>query len=428
MSSDAILIVAALTAFALSALLSAAALPVLKKLKAAQTVLGYVEKHAKKSGTPTMGGIAFVLVTAIVVFVFCESHVAKVAAGAMLGFGLIGFLDDAIKVVFRRNLGLKAYQKIVGQAGVTAIMVAYGYRLDGGTVAHIPFAGTDVDLGVWYIPLAALAYVGTVNCVNLTDGLDGLAAGTGTVYFAVLGIVCTMTSTAGDGQLATMAFALAGAMTAFLWFNSNPAQMFMGDTGSRSGGVRLNLVAQHLFDSSRRHNVRRVRHIRNSAGGELQVDGKARICDGAVPPSSGIQGSQGEQDSRRIHDCDRSRRRVGTALRGDMTEMKRLQKEDVSKALGVSVPDGKRALIVGAGKSGKAAKKLLTSVGIECALYDDGEHDEWEDDRSGMRANEVVEGIAFAIVSPSVPSAHPLIAERCFPSWDSPPRSVRRAR
>lgn len=249
MSSDAILIVAALTAFALSALLSAAALPVLKKLKAAQTVLGYVEKHAKKSGTPTMGGIAFVLATAIVVFVFCDSHVAKVAAGAMLGFGLIGFLDDAIKVLFRRNLGLKAYQKIVGQAGVTAIMVAYGYR-QGGTVAHIPFAGMDVDLGVWYIPLAALAYLGTVNCVNLTDGLDGLAAGTGTVYFAVLGIVCTMTAIAGDGQLAMMSFAIAGALTAFLWFNSNPARMFMGDTGSLALGgaaASVSILSHNIF-------------------------------------------------------------------------------------------------------------------------------------------------------------------------------------
>lgn len=251
MSSDAILIVAALTAFALSALLSAAALPVLKKLKAAQTVLGYVEKHAKKSGTPTMGGIAFVLATAIVVFVFCDSHVAKVAAGAMLGFGLIGFLDDAIKVLFRRNLGLKAYQKIVGQAGVTAIMVAYGYR-QGGTVAHIPFAGMDVDLGVWYIPLAALAYLGTVNCVNLTDGLDGLAAGTGTVYFAVMGVICTMTAatTVADGDLALMSFVLAGALTAFLWFNSNPARMFMGDTGSLALGgaaASVSILSHNIF-------------------------------------------------------------------------------------------------------------------------------------------------------------------------------------
>lgn len=252
MSSDAILIVAALTAFALSALLSAAALPALKKLKAAQTVLGYVEKHAKKSGTPTMGGIAFVLATAIVVFVFCDSHVAKVAAGAMLGFGLIGFLDDAIKVLFRRNLGLKAYQKIVGQAGVTAIMVAYGYRQGGGTVAHIPFAGMDVDLGVWYIPLAALAYLGTVNCVNLTDGLDGLAAGTGTVYFAVMGVICTMTAatTAADGDLALMSFVLAGALTAFLWFNSNPARMFMGDTGSLALGgaaASVSILSHNIF-------------------------------------------------------------------------------------------------------------------------------------------------------------------------------------
>ena len=168
----------------------------------------------------------------------------------MLGFGLIGFLDDAIKVLFRRNLGLKAYQKIVGQAGVTAIMVAYGYRQGGGTVAHIPFAGMDVDLGVWYIPLAALAYLGTVNCVNLTDGLDGLAAGTGTVYFAVLGIVSTMTAIAGDGQLAMMSFALAGALTAFLWFNSNPARMFMGDTGSLALGgaaASVSILSHNIF-------------------------------------------------------------------------------------------------------------------------------------------------------------------------------------
>lgn len=245
MSKDAVLIVAALTAFALSALLSAAVLPVLKKLKAGQTVLGYVEKHAAKSGTPTMGGTAFVLAAAVVTFAFCRTHVARVAAGAMLGYGLIGFLDDLIKVVFKRNLGLKAYQKIVGQAGVTAILVAYGYRVDGGTIVHIPFFGADVDLGAWYIPLAAFAYVGTVNSVNLTDGLDGLAAGTGTVYFAVMGVICTMTAatTAADGDLALMSFVLAGALTAFLWFNSHPARMFMGDTGSLALGGAAATVA-----------------------------------------------------------------------------------------------------------------------------------------------------------------------------------------
>ena len=232
MSEDALLIVAALTAFALSALLSAAVLPVLKKLKAGQTVLGYVEKHAAKSGTPTMGGTAFVLAAAVVTFAFCRTHVARVAAGAMLGYGLIGFLDDLIKVVFKRNLGLKAYQKIVGQAGVTAILVVYGYRVDGGTIVHIPFFGADVDLGAWYIPL-------------LTDGLDGLAAGTGTVYFAVMGVICTMTAatTAADGDLALMSFVLAGALTAFLWFNSHPARMFMGDTGSLALGGAAATVA-----------------------------------------------------------------------------------------------------------------------------------------------------------------------------------------
>ena len=124
---------------------------------------------------------------------------------------------------------------------MTAILVAYGYRVDGGTIVHIPFFGADVDLGAWYIPLAAFAYVGTVNSVNLTDGLDGLAAGTGTVYFAVMGVICTMTAatTAADGDLALMSFVLAGALTAFC--GSIPIRLgcFMGDTGSLAlGGAR----------------------------------------------------------------------------------------------------------------------------------------------------------------------------------------------
>lgn len=248
MSRDTLYIVAALLAFALSAAFGAALLPLLRKLKAGQTVLGYVEKHASKSGTPTMGGIAFVLAAAIVTFALAKSHVAKTAAGAMLGYGLLGLLDDAIKVVFKRNLGLRPYQKIIGQAGITAILTAYGVLgVQGGTVVHIPFTGAEADIGLWYVPLAALAYVATVNAVNLTDGLDGLAAGTGSVYFAVIGTVCSMfavaTDSESDSPLALFAFAVSGALVAFLWFNSCPAKVFMGDTGSLALGGAAAAVA-----------------------------------------------------------------------------------------------------------------------------------------------------------------------------------------
>lgn len=248
MSRDTLYIIAALLAFALSAAFGAALLPLLRKLKAGQTVLGYVEKHASKSGTPTMGGIAFVLAAAIVTFALAKSHVAKTAAGAMLGYGLLGLLDDAIKVVFKRNLGLRPYQKIIGQAGITAILTAYGVLgVQGGTVVHIPFTGAEADIGLWYVPLAALAYVATVNAVNLTDGLDGLAAGTGSVYFAVIGTVCSMfavaTNSESDSSLALFAFAVSGALVAFLWFNSCPAKVFMGDTGSLALGGAAAAVA-----------------------------------------------------------------------------------------------------------------------------------------------------------------------------------------
>lgn len=240
MNQESVYIVAALVSFALAAMLGAAMLPVLRKFKAGQTILGYVDKHVQKSGTPTMGGVSFVLAAATVTFVFAKSHVAKIAAAIMLGYGLLGFLDDFIKIALKRNLGLKAYQKIIGQAGIAAIATAYGATMTGGTVLTIPFSGQSVDIGMWYVPLSLLAYVATANAVNLTDGLDGLAAGTGSIYFAVFGVVCSMTGAAsssdGDSSLALFSFAISGALVAFLWFNSNPAKMFMGDTGSLALG------------------------------------------------------------------------------------------------------------------------------------------------------------------------------------------------
>ena len=248
MNDEILYLAAALVSFALCAVFSAALLPLLRRLKAGQTVLFYVDKHEGKSGTPTMGGIAFLLAASISVIAFSPSKVGKIAAAATLGYGLLGFLDDFIKVVMKRNLGLKAYQKIIGQLGISAILTAYGVlELDSGTVLRIPFTGIEADIGLWYIPLAMFVYVAAVNAVNLTDGLDGLAAGTGSVYFAVFGVICATAFSVGgeadDASLAAFSFALVGALAAFLWLNSNPAKVFMGDTGSLALGGAAASVA-----------------------------------------------------------------------------------------------------------------------------------------------------------------------------------------
>lgn len=161
----------------MSAALCAAAIPLLKKLNARQYILGYVEEHKSKGGTPTMGGLAFLLAAALCSLLF--GLFADKLAAVALTFGLaymgVGFLDDFLKFRFRRNLGLKAYQKIVFQIVVAVIAGVFCY-LNELTVLHIPFTRISFDIGIWIIPLAAFAFVAATNCVNLTDGLDGLAA------------------------------------------------------------------------------------------------------------------------------------------------------------------------------------------------------------------------------------------------------------
>ncbi len=231
-------------------LLAPLVIALLRKSHARQTVLGYVVQHEHKSGTPTMGGFIF-LVPAVVLAAAEHTDFALVATALAVGYGVLGFLDDFIKIKFSRNLGLKPYQKIIGQLGLAAIAGYFCYAspyVDG--MLHIPFAGS-VGLGWGIIPLTMLLFVACSNSVNLTDGLDGLAAYSSAGYFAVFAVVLYFAF--GDAErsdygeqlasLAAVSAGLVGALLGYTVFNANPAKVMMGDTGSLALGGMASAVA-----------------------------------------------------------------------------------------------------------------------------------------------------------------------------------------
>lgn len=211
-------------------------IPELHKLKFGQSIREEGPKsHQAKSGTPTMGGIMIIL--AIVVATVAAAPLTPAVLLALfitLGHFVLGFLDDYIKVVKKRNLGLKAKQKMLGQILIAIVTMIVGTRVLGiDTTIWIPIANVNVDIGVGYYFLVLFVLVGTSNAVNLTDGLDGLAAGTVAIASGAYALVCYMT---GHYDLAIFSVAMMMACLAFLRFNAHPAKVFMGDTGSLALG------------------------------------------------------------------------------------------------------------------------------------------------------------------------------------------------
>lgn len=225
-----------LLAFTLSFLFCGALIPLLRRKKAGQTILSYVKEHAGKSGTPTMGGLAFIPAACVAALLLCEKtrHLA-VALSVGVGYLLVGCLDDAIKIKSGKNLGLRAYQKILFQLAIALIVSVFCYR-SGLTRAEIPFVGKSLELGAASIPFYAFVFLAGVNCVNLTDGLDGLAAGTSLSYFFCFGLLVA-------GSLSSLCFCLVGALAAYLIFNTPKASVFMGDTGSLSLGGFVSTIS-----------------------------------------------------------------------------------------------------------------------------------------------------------------------------------------
>lgn len=225
-----------LGSFTASVLIGPSIIKMLRKLKAGQTEREEgLESHQKKTGTPTMGGIIF-LIPFLVVGLFYGAFHKEVIPVLILTFGsgLIGFIDDYIKVVKKHNLGLRAWQKMAGQFLVTVIFALYVEQFTDLSLAmKIPFTDRMVDFGIWNIPILFFITLGTVNGTNFTDGVDGLCASVTAVvagFFAIAGMFY------GATGAEVMSSAMMGALLGYLVYNVYPGKVMMGDTGSLAIG------------------------------------------------------------------------------------------------------------------------------------------------------------------------------------------------
>ncbi|MFI3214263.1 MAG: phospho-N-acetylmuramoyl-pentapeptide-transferase [Eubacteriales bacterium] len=223
-------------AFVISVVLGPVVIPYLRKLKVGQMVRSDgPQTHLKKSGTPTMGGILILGATVITSLFYVKDYPKIIPILFLtLGFGLIGFIDDYIKVVLKRSLGLRAWQKMAMQIVLTGTFIYYMIHVTGVELTmKVPFApDTMIDLGGATIPFMFLVIIGTVNGTNFTDGLDGLASSV-TVMVATFFSVVAIGTNSG---IEPITCAVLGALLGFLLFNVYPASVFMGDTGSLALG------------------------------------------------------------------------------------------------------------------------------------------------------------------------------------------------
>lgn len=249
-----------LIAFGVTALLGLVMVPWLRRLKFGQTILEYGPKwHSGKQGTPTMGGLMFIIgIFAAVAVVFITDKFmggdiiagdnpvrtamySKLFAGLVmsLSLGLIGFVDDYIKVVKKRNLGLTIRQKTLMQLLVIIAFLG-SLKLSGSSFMYIPFYGVTGDLGVFFFLFGIVLIYGATNAVNFTDGIDGLCSSVTLTSAAAMIVIAFMRNNLGAGVVAA---AVAGACAGFLVWNWNPAKVFMGDTGSMFlGGIVVALA------------------------------------------------------------------------------------------------------------------------------------------------------------------------------------------
>ena len=226
----------ALIAFCISVLLGPIMIPFLRRLKVGQTIRDEgPESHLKKNGTPTMGGIMILIAITVPSLIYVRSYPNIIPVLFLtLGFGVIGFIDDYIKVVLKRSMGLRAWQKMVLQIVVTGVFAFYLVRFtDVDLALRLPFlSNTYLNLGVFAIPLMFFVVIGTVNGTNFTDGLDGLATSV-TILVATFFTVVAVGLHAG---ISPITCAVVGALLGFLCYNGHPASVFMGDTGSLALG------------------------------------------------------------------------------------------------------------------------------------------------------------------------------------------------
>jgi len=247
-----LIIISVVTGMVLSGVFTWLIIPILKRLHTGQNIREEgPESHKAKSGTPTMGGIAFIVATIVtciaIGLIFGEiSTSLMLTLVAFILFALLGFLDDYLKVMKKQNLGLRAWQKFVIQIAIGVFIAVYhSSTSDLGTMVFIPGANVLWDFGILYVPFATFVIVAMANSVNLTDGLDGLASGVTALvafFFAAVGAMFYF------NDMGIFFAALAGGCLGFLIFNKNPAKVFMGDTGSLAlgGGIAVAAIVMNM--------------------------------------------------------------------------------------------------------------------------------------------------------------------------------------
>jgi len=228
-------------------------IPLLRKLKIGQNILNYVTEHNYKSGTPTMGGVVFIVATIIGFCLFSgkDAYLSLVCIAVGVSYMVVGFLDDFLKIKLKRNEGLSAIQKTLFELAI-ALIISFFSLSKGLTKIHLPFLSEVVDLGWWFVPLCVFIFLASTNSVNLTDGLDGLAGGVSYIYFLAIAVIIALQinndsliyANANEyNNVAVLLFCLSGATLGFLLFNTHKATVFMGDTGSLSLGGFVAITA-----------------------------------------------------------------------------------------------------------------------------------------------------------------------------------------
>ena len=236
------IVMAIVISFIVASILGPIIIPLLHKLKFGQNIRQEGPKsHLKKAGTPTIGGLIFIFATIITMFIMVGNPTdeAMIALYSFVGFGFVGFLDDLLKIIKKKNEGLTSGQKMILLLIISGFLTWYAYKYIGTSI-NIPFLNGQINFGLFYIPFVMFYFAGVTNAVNLTDGLDGLATSVTVLVTTFLGII---SYNLGHISLAIFCVALAGALLAFLRFNAFPARVFMGDTGSLALGGAVAMVA-----------------------------------------------------------------------------------------------------------------------------------------------------------------------------------------
>ena len=381
-----------------------------------------------KPGHPTMGGLLILTASLVPTLLWADLRniYIWIAVLATAAFGGIGFFDDYLKIVRRSHHGLMPRYKLAGQfsvalaVGITLIVLA-GYNMYSTRLIFPFFKNLIPDLGWWYVPLTILVLVGWSNAVNLTDGLDGLAISTFAISAAaftalayvtghrVLAEYLLLVHFQQSAELTIFCGSLVGASLGFLWYNSYPAEIFMGDVGSLALGGALGTVALLIKQEILLHIVGRRVRARSGVGDHpgriVQVDRETRVQDGAAAPSLRADWLERAEGDRTLHH------------RRD--HLRALQPDDVETEMSFSVL-GQNVTVVGAARSGIAAALLLTERGARVTLTDS--RPELEEAAAaalrlaGVRLElgghrlETFESADLLVLSPGVPLEQPPIA------------------